>query len=198
MQEKETGNPDPARTGVARNRVLSFPAFEPERNGISGGHSAEAVMSLLRAEDEWSHTIESVRIIGRQSVVVCSLLIEGQRRDGIGSCESRIEDSFVVAEKRALANAAMKFPPADAVPVSPPSLIAEDRVQASSLADLVSGSQLRRVRRLADSIGIDAEKASDRLFGCGVGELSREAASVLIETFESSSVRPADELKLAG
>lgn len=68
-------------------------------------------------------------------------------------------------------------PPADRPPVTDPI--------ARNLGDMVSGKQLGMIRAIAREANIDAEKECSELMRCGIEELSKRAASDLIDHLQN-------------
>ena len=56
---------------------------------------------------------------------------------------------------------------------------------AKSLGDMVTAKQLGMIRAIAREGGIDAEAECSSVFGCRVDELSKRAASDLIDQLQS-------------
>ena len=56
---------------------------------------------------------------------------------------------------------------------------------AKDITDLASPKQLAAIRAIANANGVDAEKECRRLLGCDTAELSRKAASALIDNMKN-------------
>lgn len=153
---------------------------------------------------DWSHSVKDIRNIGEIAIVTVAITIGGITREGIGTGSATSETGIKKAEHDALKRAAVKFGIArdlyknenrgretprdeDKEAISP---------VAVSLADMVTSKQLGMIRGLARQLNINAETECSAEFNCGVTELSRRAASRLIDKLQSMA--PVAEMRMAG
>lgn len=144
----------------------------------------------------WAHTVKDIRPIGEFVTITVAITIDGITREGIGTGRSNSETGIKKAEHDALKRAAVKFgiarelykrefDPMDqdvaVEPVESPEYRAIDDPVARSLGDMVTAKQLGMIRAIARESGFDAETECNSLLNCGVDELSKRAASNLIE-----------------
>ena len=144
----------------------------------------------------WSHTVKDIRQIGDIFTVTVAITIDGVTREGIGTGTAESELGIKKAEHDALKRAAVKFGIArdlykkesdsieqgGAVPIAtnngggfPNNPIAR------SLSDLVTAKQLGMIRAIAREMNIDPDAESNAVMNCKTDELSRKAASALIQ-----------------
>ncbi|REJ78621.1 MAG: hypothetical protein DWQ47_04000 [Acidobacteria bacterium] len=178
-------------------QIVTFPDGRrgtPEGDGFGDGAFVQRSHKSERIDEGATsdYGVKELRIVRGHAVVCVTVERNGVAHEGIGVC--RIEEAHPIrtAEDRALDAAAEKFRLGTVrLPLRRELTIVEDRSietaapNAASLSDLISPSQIRSVKRLADSLGISADAEADRLFGCLLGELSRNAADHLIEHLES-------------
>jgi hypothetical protein len=153
----------------------------------------------------WSHRISDIRTVGEIIAVTVAITINGVTREGIGTGVSTSEMGIKKAEHDALKRAAVKFgiarelyksefdafvdPPSQtsSVPtfaVPPPP---EERPQfpvdpiARTLSDMVTTKQLGMIRAICRENNLDSEEECMNALKCKVNELSRRAASALID-----------------
>ena len=142
----------------------------------------------------WSHTVKDMRQIGEIFTVTVAITIDGVTREGVGTGLAGSEMGIKKAEHDALKRAAVKFGIArdlykkesdtiereGSVPAN-----VEDNIPANpvarSLSDLVTAKQLGMIRALARELNIDADEESNSLMQCRTDELSKRAASSLIQ-----------------
>lgn len=181
----------PARN-AGRDRSFAF-ADSPELPSL------ESVLKPLGERSDWSYRISSTRFLNGYAVVVASLRLAGQVREGLGICPSDLEGALEQAERRALADAvskfAIRFPePGERVRDGSENEQGPGRVasgpEAASLHDMISYSQLKHAKALASRLLINADEAAEDLFGCTLSELSRDAADELIESLELRASGP--------
>ncbi|MGE3467314.1 MAG: Rad52/Rad22 family DNA repair protein [Pyrinomonadaceae bacterium] len=141
----------------------------------------------------WGHKVKDIRPIGDIITVTVAITIDGITREGIGTGKTASETGIKKAEHDALKRAAVKFGIArelykrefdasdhtDLASADEPRM-AVDPV-AKSLGDMVTGKQLGMIRAIAREAKLDSEQECSRLFHCEVAELSKRAASDLIE-----------------
>jgi hypothetical protein len=142
----------------------------------------------------WGHSIKDIRPIGDIVTVTVALTIDGITREGIGTGRAVNETGIKKAEHDALKRAAVKFGIArelykrefdsidleENTPAVQQSAIHADPV-AKNIGDMVTGRQLNMIRAIARESNIDAEHECAQILRCGVTELSKRAASDLIE-----------------
>lgn len=137
----------------------------------------------------WSHSVKDIRSIGDFAVVTVAITIDGITREGIGTGSARSETGIKKAEHDALKRAAVKFGIArdlykkDVDSIDAPEAKAEfpaDPV-AKNLADMVTTKQLGMIRAVARESAVDADKECMEMLNCRVSELSKRAASALID-----------------
>lgn len=159
----------------------------------------------------WGHSIKDIRPIGDIITVTVAITIDGITREGIGTGRVTSETGIKKAEHDALKRAAVKFGIArelykrefDSIDGEEPIAVAvsesvvvgvaipepqpktfEDSV-AKTLGDLVTPKQLGMIRSLAREGDIDAAKECMNLMKCSVSELSKRAASELIDHLQN-------------
>ncbi|CAN5127462.1 hypothetical protein BH20ACI2_BH20ACI2_23480 [soil metagenome] len=145
----------------------------------------------------WGHSVKDIRSIGEIITVTVAITIDGVTREGIGTGRAINETGIKKAEHDALKRAAVKFGIArelykrefdsidheETAVISEP-LAADDHV-AKSLGDMVTGKQLNMIRAVAREAKLDAERECAQMMHCGVTELSKRAASDLIEHLQN-------------
>ena len=156
----------------------------------------------------WGHTVKDIRSIGEIITVTVAITIDGVTREGIGTGRAINETGIKKAEHDALKRAAVKFGIArelykrefDSIDIDEESAsvaVPTDPV-AKSLGDMVTGKQLNMIRMLAREADIDAERECSEIMRCGVTELSKRAASELIEHLQNLQRRSASAVRRAG
>lgn len=149
---------------------------------------------LDRLVPDWSHAVRGVVQIGDFVAVTAAITINGVTREGVGTGPADSETGIKKAEHDALKRAAVKFGVArdlyrdedgsndssrrmgNKAPTAPP----RDPI-AKTLADLISPKQLALINRLAKTLKLDPESACQELYQAKLNEISRRAASALIE-----------------
>ena len=158
----------------------------------------------------WAHTIKDIREMGDFMVVTVAITIDGVTREGVGTGPSRNEMGIKKAEHDALKRAAVKFgiarelykkefdaiergneAPDDFRPQPPASNGAVNAGNngakfpsnpvSQTLADMLTTKQLGMIRAVAREAGVDADEECSAVMNCQVTELSRRAASALID-----------------
>ncbi|HEX7228337.1 MAG TPA: Rad52/Rad22 family DNA repair protein [Candidatus Binatia bacterium] len=159
----------------------------------------------------WAHTIKDIREMGDFMVVTVAITIDGVTREGVGTGPSRNEMGIKKAEHDALKRAAVKFgiarelykkefdaiergneSPEDLRPQPPASNGAlndggnggakfPSNPVSQTLADMLTTKQLGMIRAVAREAGVDADEECSAVMNCQVTELSRRAASALID-----------------
>jgi hypothetical protein len=143
----------------------------------------------------WTHTVKDIRAIGEIVTVTVAITIDGITREGIGTGGAGTEMGIKKAEHDALKRAAVKFGIArdlykkefEAIERETP-VAAQAETQgfpanpiARSLSDLVTARQLGMIRAIAREIGVDADQESNSVMRCRTDEMSKRAASSLIQ-----------------
>ncbi|MFZ1699648.1 MAG: Rad52/Rad22 family DNA repair protein [Pyrinomonadaceae bacterium] len=141
----------------------------------------------------WGHTVKDIRPIGEIVTVTVAITIDGVTREGVGTGKTGSETGIKKAEHDALKRAAVKFGIARELYKREFEAIDNDYRQGSSeprgsvdpiaksLGDMVTAKQLGMIRAIARGAGVDAEYECSQKFSCGVAELSKRAASDLID-----------------
>jgi len=145
----------------------------------------------------WGHSVKDIRPIGDIITVTVAITIDGITREGVGTGKTASETGIKKAEHDALKRAAVKFGIArelykkefDLVEQEDVGQITEPRQYsdpvAKSLGDMVTAKQLGMIRAIAREADLDAEQECILLLKCRVGELSKRAASDLIEHLQT-------------
>ncbi len=140
----------------------------------------------------WGHAVKDIRSIGEIISVTVAITIDGVTREGIGTGKAISETGIKKAEHDALKRAAVKFGIArelykkefdsiehsDETVVEPQTSV--DPI-AKSLGDMVTAKQLGMIRAISLASAIDAEHECSQMMHCRIDELSKRAASDLIE-----------------
>lgn len=176
------------------SECAATPEIRPESAMPSTDHErtwAMVTAALETRDAGWSHSVREIKQLGELIVLTASITIGGVARDGIGTSAAGGLNAFREAEIAAVRDAAVKFGivvsettrnPVPATPAEAATRVAfPGNPMARSLADLVTSKQLGMIRALSREIGIDAEDETERLMNCATGELSRRAASMLID-----------------
>jgi hypothetical protein len=143
----------------------------------------------------WSHTVKDIRQIGDIFTVTVAITIDGVTREGIGTGTAESELGIKKAEHDALKRAAVKFGIARDLYKRESEVIERDGAVppptdnggypsnpiARSLSDLVTAKQLGMIRALAREMGVDPDVECNSVMNCKTDELSRKAASSLIQ-----------------
>jgi len=157
---------------------------------------------LDRVAPDWSHAVRNIVQIGPFVAVTASITIAGVTREGVGTGESSDEKGIKKAEHDALKRAAVKFGVArelyrkDEVESSP-SVITPEQAVARTIADLVTPKQLVAIRAIANATGTDAERRSMELYNCKPEELTKKAASALIDDLKANRDAEAHQARRA-
>ncbi len=144
----------------------------------------------------WSHAVKDIRQIGDIFTVTVAITIDGVTREGIGTGTAESELGIKKAEHDALKRAAVKFGIARDLYKRESEVIERDGAVppptndgggypsnpiARSLSDLVTAKQLGMIRAIAREIGVDPDEECNTVMQCKTDELSRKAASGLIQ-----------------
>ena len=158
----------------------------------------------------WAHTVKDIRQIGDLMTVTVAITIDGVTREGIGTGLAQSEMGIKKAEHDALKRAAVKFgiarelykkesevieregsteaPDGDDFPSDP---------VARSLGELVTARQLGMIRAIARELKIDADEECNAVMKCSTDELTKRAASALIQHLQDRQ-RQTDSFRKAG
>jgi hypothetical protein len=142
---------------------------------------------------DWSHSVKDIRQIGEVITVTVAITINGITREGVGTGLAASELGIKKAEHDALKRAGVKFGIArdlykkeyDAFEHEPEAMPNYEEFPANpiakSLSDLVTAKQLGMIRAIAREIGVNPDEECDALMQCKTDELSKRAASGLIQ-----------------
>lgn len=150
---------------------------------------------LDEAAPNWAHAVKDIRQIGDLMTVTVAITIDGVTREGIGTGVAQSEMGIKKAEHDALKRAAVKFGIArelykkesDAIEREGAASPAEDGDDfpsdpiARSLGELVTARQLGMIRAIARELKIDADEECNAVMQCTTDQLSKRAASALIQ-----------------
>lgn len=161
------------------------------------------------AAPNWAHTVKDIRQIGDLMTVTVAITVDGVTREGIGTGQSQSETGIKKAEHDALKRAAVKFGIArelykkefDAIEresVAAPEEANEFPANpiARSLGELVTAKQLGMIRAIARELNVDPDEECNSLMSCSTDELTKRAASALIQHLQDmqrnndSSIKP--------
>lgn len=157
----------------------------------------------------WGHTVKDIRPIGDIVTVTVAITIDGVTREGVGTGKTASETGIKKAEHDALKRAAVKFGIArelykrefelidtdDSSPADPRPL---GSAIATSLGDMVTAKQLGMIRSLSREANLDAELECSQIMHCGVNELSKRAASELIDHLQNLQRKAEVPMRRAG
>lgn len=148
----------------------------------------------------WSHAVRSIIQIGPFVAATAAITINGVTREGIGTGSAESETGIKKAEHDALKRAAVKFGVArdlyrDEDKIGDGSKRTERREAARpvtypiarTITELVTPKQLFLIRKLAENHDLDAEAMCQESYHAGLDEISRRAASALIERLNAMS-----------
>ena|SRR5436190_2377172 len=156
----------------------------------------------------WGHTVKDIRPIGDIITVTVAITIDGVTREGVGTGKTASETGIKKAEHDALKRAAVKFGIArelykrefESIEQDEQGVPAETRPigdsVAKSLGDMITSKQLAMIRGIAREANVDAEAECSQTMHCGIDELSKRAASDLIEHLQN--IQRAVPLRRAG
>ena len=145
----------------------------------------------------WGHTVKDIRPIGDIITVTVAITIDGVTREGVGTGKTASETGIKKAEHDALKRAAVKFGIArelykrefESIEQDEQGVPAETRPigdsVAKSLGDMITSKQLAMIRGIAREANVDAEAECSQTMHCGIDELSKRAASDLIEHLQN-------------
>lgn len=147
----------------------------------------------------WGHSVKDIRPIGDIITVTVAITIDGITREGVGTGKTASETGIKKAEHDALKRAAVKFGIARELYKKEFDLVEQEDVVhinvneprqysdpiAKSLGDMVTAKQLGMIRAISREANLDAEQECTQLLKCHVEELSKRAASDLIEHLQT-------------
>lgn len=146
---------------------------------------------LDRVTPDWSHAVRDIKQIGEMVAVTAAITIGGITREGVGTGAADSEMGIKKAEHDALKRAAVKFGIARELYQRESDIIEKEGAVSTSqfprdpvaktVADLVTAKQLGMIRALARELGVNYEEECQAVLGCKADELSKRAASSLIE-----------------
>ncbi len=154
---------------------------------------------LDEAAPNWTHAIKDIRAIGDIVIVTVAITIDGVTREGVGTGSARSETGIKKAEHDALKRAAVKFgvarglykqrefdhSPRPAARSAKHSEEIQNDAVARSIGDLITTKQMGMIRAVARERGVDADAECLSMMNCRVNELSRKAASAMIDHLNS-------------
>jgi hypothetical protein len=158
----------------------------------------------------WAHTVKNICPIGEIITVTVAITIDGITREGIGTGKAISETGIKKAEHDALKRAAVKFGIArelykrefDSIDVDEALVNVERKIEANpvaqSLGDMVTGKQLGMIRAIAREASLDAEQECLSMMRCRIDELSKRAASDLIDHLQSLQQNAAMPMRRVG
>jgi hypothetical protein len=158
----------------------------------------------------WGHTVKDIRPIGDIVTVTVAITIDGVTREGVGTGKTASETGIKKAEHDALKRAAVKFGIArelykrefELIDTDESTPAAETRpigsAVATSLGDMVTAKQLGMIRSLSRDANLDAELECSQIMHCGVNELSKRAASELIDHLQNLQRKADVPMRRAG
>ena len=142
----------------------------------------------------WAHTVKDIRQIGDLMTVTVAITIDGVTREGIGTGLAQSEVGIKKAEHDALKRAAVKFGIARELYKKESEAIERQGASndgggddfptdpvARSLGDLVTAKQLGMIRAIARELNIDPDEECSTVMHCSTDELTKRAASSLIQ-----------------
>ncbi|MGH9769079.1 MAG: Rad52/Rad22 family DNA repair protein [Blastocatellia bacterium] len=144
---------------------------------------------LDRVAPNWSHAVRNITQVGDLVAVTASITIGGVTREGIGTGSAENETGIKKAEHDALKRAAVKFGIARDLYRRESEVIEEDGIapgilrdpRPKTLGDLITPKQLWMIRSLGREAGCDVEQECQSLMQCNLEEISKRAASSLID-----------------
>lgn len=145
----------------------------------------------------WGHSVKDIRPIGDIITVTVAITIDGITREGVGTGKTANETGIKKAEHDALKRAAVKFGIARELYKKEFDLVEQEDVPqmresqsyndpvAKSIGDMVTAKQLGMIRAISREADLNAEQECMQLLKCRVEELSKCAASDLIEHLQT-------------
>jgi SWIM zinc finger len=208
IQSKKVESTEKSNNVVPMNFAGTLRNLSPEGDSkqlkhIGNVQAAEylecAVADLLdQKSPNWSHTVKDIRQIGSFVTVIAAVTIDGVTREGLGTGLANSETGIKRAEYDALKSAAGKFrivgklnknelelvERGGTVSSQKPVIFPENPF-AKSLSDLITAKQLGMLRSISRESGIDVNKECKTILCCSTDELSKSAASSLIEHLQA-------------
>ena len=172
----------PLPEAVIRQRVGWRDASGQERMiDYIDWHTAAGILDEVCPD--WSHEVRDIAVIGDLVAVTVALTIKGVTRCGIGVDSALDERGIKGAEHDALKRAAVKFGLArslyrGAAKKRAANAAAEKQAKSD---DPVTDKQLSAIYAITKAKQLDAQLESLALFQCEPEQLSRDAASALID-----------------
>jgi hypothetical protein len=144
-------------------------------------HTAAGILDEVCPD--WSHEVRDIAVIGDLVAVTASITMKGVTRCGIGVDSALDERGIKGAEHDALKRAAVKFGLArslyrGAAKKRAANAAAEKKAKSD---DAATDKQLSAIYAIAKAKQLDAQLESLALFQCEPEQLSRDAASALID-----------------
>lgn len=152
---------------------------------------------LDETASNWAHSVKDIRTFGDVIAVTVAISINGVTREGIGTGSANSEMGIKKAEHDALKRAAVKFGIArdlykkefDAFDREDASVVTIEKEMpqfpsdpiAKTISDMVTTKQLGMIRAISRENNLDPEQECMDVMHCKVNELSRRAASSLID-----------------
>ena len=150
---------------------------------------------------DWSHAVRGVVQVGDFVAVTAAITINAVTREGIGTGPADSETGIKKAEHDALKRAAVKFGIArdlyrdeekGSESAGQTSGTHSQRVSnpiARTMNELISPKQINLIKKLAADAQLDPEEICQEMYHAGVAEISRRAASALIERLQAGSTQ---------
>jgi len=143
----------------------------------------------------WAHSVKDIRVFGDLIAVTVAITIDGVTREGIGTGMTGSEMGIKKAEHDALKRAAVKFGIArdlykkefDAFDQTQTPDAEPEKLQfpsdpiAKTISDMVTTKQLGMIRSICREHELEPDQECMATMNCKVNELSRKAASSLID-----------------
>jgi hypothetical protein len=147
-------------------------------------HTAAEILD--RVCPDWSHQVRDINVFGDLVAVTASITIKGVTRCGIGVDSALDEKGIKGAEHDALKRAAVKFGLArslyrDGKNKRKKGALNDFGLKKNKDGDLVTEKQLSAIYAIAKAKSLDVQLESMALFRCEPEQLSRSAASELID-----------------
>lgn len=159
---------------------------------------------LDQVAPSWSHAVRNIVQVGDVVAVTAAITIDGVTREGIGTGSADNETGIKKAEHDALKRAAVKFGIARDLYQRESEGIDRDgaatalprEARARNASEQATGKQVWMIRAIGRDSGVDVEQECLGLFECKVEELSKRAASALIDYLKRRQ-QEGEELKQA-
>jgi hypothetical protein len=158
----------------------------------------------------WGHAVTDIRQIADIVTVTVAITIDGVTREGVGTGKAASETAIKKAEHDALKRAAVKFGIArelykrefDSIEQDENTQPAESQKLndpvAKRFGDMITANQMNMIRAIAREANIDANNECTQLMQCRIDELSKRAASELIEHLQNLPRNSAASIRRAG